>query len=73
MSEKSRPKAKFFTTLPNGDYLNFAVWQGKADPSAEVFTVQISHKEGEIWETVGRLAIYRTSEGVYSKLPERQT
>ena len=72
MSENTLPKARFSTILPNGDYLNLAVWQGKKDPSAEVFTVQIRHKEGETWQTIGRLAVYRTSEGVYSKLPERQ-
>ena len=73
MSEKSRPKVKFFTSLPNGDYLNFAVWQGKTDPSAEVFTIQVSHKEDDSWQNIARLAIYRTADGQYSKLPERQT
>lgn len=72
MSENILPKARFSAILPNGDYLNLAVWQGKKDPSAEVLTVQIRHKEGETWQTIGRLAVYRTSEGVYSKLPERQ-
>ena len=73
MSDKSRPKEKFWTLLPNGDYLNFAVWPGKSDPSAEVFSIQLSHKENEKWQVVGRLGIYRTSEGEYRKLPERQT
>jgi len=72
LSENILPKARFSAILPNGDYLNLAVWQGKKDPSAEVLTVQIRHKEGETWQTIGRLAVYRTSEGVYSKLPERQ-
>ena len=72
MSENTLPKARFSAILPNGDYLNLAVWQGKKDPSAEVLTVQVRHKEGETWQTIGRLAVYRTSEGMYSKLPERQ-
>jgi len=49
-----------------------AVWPGKKDPNAEVLTVQIRHSTGSSWETVGRLAVYRTSEGGYSQLPERQ-
>jgi hypothetical protein len=49
-----------------------AVWLGKKDPNAEVLTVQIRHSTGSNWETVGRLAVYRTSEGGYSQLPERQ-
>lgn len=72
MSEKSHPKARFSSILPNGDYITLAVWPGKTDPSAEVFTVQIRHREGDAWQTIGRLAVYRTSDGMYSKLPERQ-
>ncbi|WP_455364514.1 hypothetical protein [[Eubacterium] cellulosolvens] len=69
--EKSYPKAKFSNRLPNGDYLTLSVWPGKKDPDAEVLTVQIRGvREGE-WETVGRLAVYRTSDGNYSQLPER--
>jgi len=49
-----------------------AVWPGKKDPNAEVLTVQIRHSTGSSWETVGRLAVYRTSEGGYSQLPELQ-
>jgi len=72
LSEKPWPKARFSAMLPNGDYLNFAVWQGRKDPSAEVITVQVRRKEGGTWQTVGRLAIYRTADGAYSKLPERR-
>jgi hypothetical protein len=59
------------TRLPNGDYLSLAVWQGKSDPAAEVITVQIRRLQGDRWETVGRLAAYRTADGNYSQLPER--
>ena len=38
---------------------------------AEVLTIQIRGLTGDNWETVGRLAVYRTSDGDYSQLPER--
>ena len=69
--EKPHPNAKFSNSLPNGDYLTLSVWPGKKDPTAEVLTIQIRHREGDDWETVGRLAVYRTSDGNYSQLPER--
>ena len=71
MSVRSQPKASMRTRLPDGDYLTLAVWQGKSDPTAEVITVQIRHSSGDQWETVGRLAAYRTADGSYSQLPER--
>ena len=69
---KSYPKAKFSNRLPNGDYLTFSVWPGRKDPTAEVLTIQIRRLNNDNWETAGRLAIYRTSNGDYSQLPERQ-
>jgi hypothetical protein len=39
----------------------------------EVITVQIRRLNGDVWETVGRLAAYRTADGNYSQLPERAT
>jgi hypothetical protein len=71
MSERQKPKARFSTRLPSGDFLSFAVWPGKADPSAEVLTIQVRHFEGDVWETIARLAVYRGSDGNYSLLPER--
>ena len=68
----SQPKARFSSRLPNGDYLTLAVWAGKKDPTAEVLTIQIRHSAGSSWETTGRLALYRTGDGNYSQLPERQ-
>jgi hypothetical protein len=38
---------------------------------AEVLTIQIRHLNIDDWETVGRLAVYRTGNGDYSQLPER--
>ena len=71
MSGISQPKASMRTRLANGDYLTLTVWAGKTDPNAEVITVQIRHPEGDQWETTGRMAAYRTSDGTYSQLPER--
>ena len=72
MSVRSQPKASMRTRLPNGDFLTLTVWPGKSDPTAEVITVQIRHLSGDRWETVGRLAAYRTADGRYSQLPERR-
>lgn len=68
----STPKARMKTRLPNGDYLTLAVWPGKSDPTAEVITVQVRRFSDGHWETVGRLAAYRTCGGSYSQLPERR-
>lgn len=72
VSVKSQPKASMRTRLPNGDFLTLTVWTGKADPTAEVITVQIRRLSGDRWETAGRLAAYRTADGKYSQLPERE-
>ena len=71
MAEKQNPKARFSTKLPSGDFLGVTVWPGKSDPNAEVVTVQIRRQSGESWETVARMALYRTPDGRYSLLPER--
>ncbi len=68
----SQPKARFHMRINEQDYLNLTIWPGKADPAAEVIVTQIRRNNGENWETVGRLAVYRTPDGSYSKLPERQ-
>lgn len=68
----SQPKARFYTRINEQDYLGLTVWPGKSDPSAEVITLQLRRNDGEKWETVAQLAVYRTSDGTYSKLPERQ-
>jgi hypothetical protein len=67
----SQPKARFHIRISEQDYLNLTVWPGKSDPSAEVIVAQVRRNEGEKWETVGRLAVYRTPDGTYSKLPDR--
>jgi len=72
LSQTSQPKARFYTRVNEQDYLGITVWRGKTDPTAEVIAVQIRRRNGDEWETVGRLAVYRTSDGTYSKLPERK-
>ena len=68
----SQPKARFHKRINEKDYLGLTVWHGKADPSAEVITLQLRRNDGENWETVARLAVYRSPDGKYTELPERQ-
>jgi len=70
-SGKSKPKARFSTRLPNGDYLQIAVWPGKSDPSGEVLNAQIRHMSDGEWVTAGKLALYRAKDGSYTQLPDR--
>jgi len=72
LSSTSKPKGRFYNRINENDYLGITIWSGKSDPTAEVITVQLRRRTGDNWETVGRLAVYRTSDGVYSKLPERK-
>lgn len=72
LNTQSQPKARFYTRLDERDFLGITVWPGKTDPEAEVIVVQLRRRDGDNWETVGRLAVYRTSDGSYSKLPERR-
>jgi len=69
--EARRPKASFSAKLPNDDYLNVSVWPGKTDPAADQLTIQVRHLSGDQWETIARIALYRTREGEYRQLPER--
>ncbi len=68
----SQPKARFYTRINEQDYLGVTVWPGKADPSAEVIAIQLRRRDGENWETVGRLAVYRSPDGSYSKIQEHK-
>jgi hypothetical protein len=72
LSSSSQPLGRFYTRLNEQDYLGLTIWQGKTDPNAEVLTVQLRRRDGDNWETVGRLAVYRSSNGTYTKLPEQQ-
>ena len=70
-SGKSKPKARFSARLPNGDYLQIAVWAGKTDPAAEVVNVQVRHMSDGEWMTAGKLAVYRAKDGSYTQLPDK--
>ena len=72
MSEKARPKFNFTKKLGGGEFLNVAVWPGKSDPEAEVISVQLRRFDGD-WKTLARVALYRTRDGTYSGLPERNS
>ena len=71
MSEsKNRPKYRISKKLGGGEFLNVAVWPGRSNPQDEVVSVELRKFDGS-WNTVGRLALYRTREGAYSELPEK--
>ena len=67
----SQPKGRFYTRLNDQDYLSITIWPGKSDPQAEVIVTQLRRRNEDKWETIGRIAIYRSSFGTYSQLPER--
>jgi hypothetical protein len=69
----ARPKGSYFSRLPNGDILNISIWSGKSDPKAEIITAEVRRYSSDSkWETIGRLAIYRSPLGSYSQLPEKK-
>lgn len=72
LNSTSQPKGRFYTRLNEQDFLGITVWPGKTDPEAEVIVVQLRRRDRDNWETVGRLAVYRTPNGIYSKLPEHK-
>jgi hypothetical protein len=72
LTSTSQPKARFYVRLDEQDFLSMTVWPGKTDPKAEVIVVQLRRRNGDNWKTIGRLAVYRTSEGMYSKLLDRK-
>ena len=73
MGEKmGRPKESFRMPLGDGKTLSVAIFPTKKDPKAEVISVQVQQYSDEIWENVGKIAIYRSPEGNYSRLPDRE-
>lgn len=71
MSQKVQPKYRFSKKLEDGDYLTLAVWPGRSKPEDEVLSIQIRRNEEGDWKTIGRLAIYRLTDGTYSQLPDQ--
>ena len=68
----ARPKQSFRITLPDGSNLSLAVFATKNDPAAEVISVQITRIVDDNWVTDAKLAVYRSPEGNYSQLPDRE-
>ena len=68
----ARPKQSFRIPLPDGSNLSLAIFATKKDPTAEVISVQITRLVDEAWVTDARLAVYRSPEGNYSQLPDRE-
>ncbi len=71
MEKRNYPKARFSSRLPSGEFLNLSIWQGKSDPNAEVLRVELRRLEKDTWQSVARIAVYRTADGKYSQLPDR--
>jgi hypothetical protein len=67
-----RPKQSFRITLSDGSNLSLAVFATRNNPEAEVLSVQITRLVDDQWVTEARLAVYRSPEGIYSQLPDRQ-
>lgn len=67
-----RPKYSFRIPLPDGSNLSLAVFATRNDPAAEVISVQITRLIDDNWVTDAKLAVYRSPEGKYSQLPERE-
>jgi len=70
--ELPKPKATFRLRLSEKDFLSVSVFPTRKDPTAEVISVQVRRPTGDDWETVGRIALYRSPEGDYSRLPDRE-
>ena len=66
-----QPKASFKLRLSDTDSLQIVFWETKKDPNAEVIVAEIQRRVENSWENVGRIAVYRSPEGVLSKLPDR--
>jgi len=67
-----RPKKSFRIALPDGSNLSLAVFETRKDPAAEVISVTISRIVDDNWVTDAKLAVYRSPEGNYSQLPDRE-
>ena len=66
-----RPKESFRIPLGDGKTLSVAIFPTRKDPRAEVISVQVQKYEDEKWENIGKIAVYRSPEGNYSRLPYR--
>ncbi len=70
-----RPKASFRLRLSEEEFLSVGIFPTKKDPTAEVISVRVSRvprTPEDDWETVAKIALYRSPEGNYSQLPDRE-
>lgn len=67
-----RPKKSFRIALADGSNLSLAVFETKKDPTAEVISVTITRFIDDNWVTDAKLAVYRSPEGNYSQLLDRE-
>ena len=67
-----KPKNSFRTRLPDGANLSIGVFATRNDPDAEVIVVEIRRLAEETWTSDARIAVYRSPEGNYIKLPDRE-
>lgn len=67
-----KPKESFRVSLPSGSSLSVSIFPTKNDPNAEVVSVEVRKLVDENWVTEARLALYRSPEGNYRQLPDRE-
>lgn len=70
-SQPRQPKASFRIRFNDTDNLQLTIWSGKQDPDSEVIVAAIQRRQGDTWEKIGRIAVYRSSDGTLRQLPER--
>jgi hypothetical protein len=72
MIKMPRPKESFRSSLPNGSSLSISVFATKNDAKAEVVSVEVRRKVDNDWVTDARVALYRSPEGNYRQLSDRE-
>lgn len=68
----SRPKDSFRASLPNGSSLSVSIFPTRNDPNAEVVSVEVRRLVDDNWVTDARVALYRSPEGNYRQLTDRE-
>jgi hypothetical protein len=64
----SKPKESFRTQLNDRKFLSIHIFPTRYDSEAEVVVALISQKNESGWESVGRLAVFRSPNGKYTRL-----
>ncbi len=67
-----QPKESFRVALPDGASLSVSIFPTRNDPKAEVVSVEVRRQMDDNWVTDARLALYRSPEGNYRQLPDRE-